>query len=131
MKEPKVKYRITIDRMAKEFKIFETVEEAVEFLRKTIEADGNHVFMAVKEKCDGTFTCQWMNWEGETPRMVSKTIGIGNKDELKAYAMWKRKEAEKADLERWEKIRKALIADRQAKNNQKIQKITKAIQWID
>lgn len=131
MKKPKVRYRVTIDKHAREFKVFDTVDEAVTFLRDMIETDGNHVFMAVKKKCDGTYICQWMNWENETPRMVSKSIGIGNQDELKAYANWLRKEEERIEIERWEKIKKALIADRQAKNNRKATKAEKAIKWID
>lgn len=131
MNKPNTLYRISINHHNKEYKIFETEEQAIEFARSMIEADGNHVFMHAKRGSNGLLVLRWMEWTNIEPCVISKTIGIANQKELKEYAQWCRKQKDIEFAKKWDKTRQNLI-----KLNEK-QKIThkkaqnNAICWID
>jgi len=107
MKEvPNPIYRITISKENKIFKTFSTIEEAVVFARKMMEADGKHVFMEVKTGSNGT-VIKWIDMGGETPKIVSKSVGIANSKEIEAI---EKENAEERWIEnfgkRWTALRK-------------------------
>ncbi len=126
MKEPKPIYRIAINHKAREYKTFETEEQAATFAREFVEADGNHIFLEAKRGCDGLLVLRWMEWVNEKPCVISKTIGIANTKELKAYE-------EYVKAQRWQETLKKIIenADKARKPSIKKEPITEIICWID
>lgn len=126
MEAPKPIYRIAINHKAREYKTFETEEQATSFARAWIEADGNHIFLEAKRGCDGLLVLRWMEWVNEKPCIISKIIGIANTKELKAYE-------EYVKAERWQKTVERIIknADKVKKIPIKKQQTTEIICWID
>jgi len=132
MEKPATKYRVAIDHMAREYKTFDTEEQAAAFAREMVEADGNHIFMSAKRGCDGKLVLRWMEWANAEPRMVSKTIGVANKEELEAYAKWCAEERKKEFAKKWDATRKAILEKAEQERKAKAaQKKTKAVCWID
>ena len=130
MTEPKTLYRVAIDHMAREYKVFNSEEEAVKFAKSMMEADGNHIFMNSKRGCDGKLTLRWIDLTEVEPRIVSKVIGIANADELRAYARWCYEQEKAKQMQRWEDTRKAFLEQvekaKRAKHNKPM-----AVCWID
>ena len=126
MEAPKPIYRIAINHKAREYKTFETEEQATSFARAWIEADGNHIFLEAKRGCDGLLVLRWMEWVNEKPCIISKTIGIANTKELKAYE-------EYVKAERWQKTVERIIknADKVKKIPIEKQQTTEIICWVD
>ena len=126
MEAPKPIYRIAINHKAREYKTFETEEQATSFARAWIEADGNHIFLEAKRGCDGLLVLRWMEWTNEKPCIISKTIGIANTKELKAYE-------EYVKAQRWQKTVERIIknADKVKKTPIKKQQMTEIICWVD
>ena len=130
MEEPKIRYRVAINHKERQYKVFDTEEQAVEFARKMVEADGNHVFMSAKRGCDGLLVLRWMEWADAEPRIVSKIIGVGNKEELKAYRAWRAEQQKIELMKKWEETRLAFYANVKKANEAK-KKQPKAIKWVD
>lgn len=103
MEKPNPIYRVAIDYKARDYRTFETEEQAVAFAHELIEADGNHIFMSEKRGYDGKLVLQWMEWINEKPTIVSKTIGIANTKEIEAYNKWEAEERKKQWLGEWKK----------------------------
>ncbi len=132
MEKPATKYRVAIDHMAREYKIFDTEEQAAAFAREMMEADGNHIFMSAERGCDDKLVLRWREGADTEPRMGSKIIGIANKEELEAYAKWCAEERKKEFAKKWEATRKAILEKAEQERKAKAtQKKTQAICWID
>jgi len=99
-------YRITISKENRIYKNFNTVEEAVTFAREMMEADGKHLFMDVKTGCKGT-NIRWMDMTNNTPKVVSKAVGIANAREIETIKKDNARERWEADFgKRWTALRK-------------------------
>lgn len=130
MTEPKTLYRVTIDHMAREYKVFNSEEEAVNFAKSMMEADGKHIFMSSKRGCDNKLVLRWVDLTETEPQIVSKIIGIANADELRAYAKWCHEQEKIKQMQKWENTRKTLLEQIEKAKKIKCNK-TMAVCWID
>ena len=88
-KRPAPIYRVTICKNPKTFKTFIEYDEAVQFCRELMEADGNKFYCG--ETTPGSGTLKWLDWTEEMPKFVTKTIGIENRAELDKWEIEERK----------------------------------------
>lgn len=98
MEEPIMIYRITISNKGKNYKIFNTVEEAVTYLHNWVESDGNHLFVEETKNGYDLPTLKWLEWADNKPRFITKSVTVGNPEEWRAYKTWQRTEREKARM---------------------------------
>lgn len=131
MNKPIAKYRVTINQKEREYKVFTSEQEAVNFAREMIEADGNHVFMGGQRSCSGNVVLRWMEWVDVKPKVITKSVSLANKDEFNAYDRWRAKQREIEEAKKWETVRKKFLAEIAKDEIKKTKAKTQAVTWID
>ena len=134
MKEPTPKYTFYRNYELRDFVVISGKEKAIEYARKFIEADGNHVLMKIVDN-KKNIKLQWMEWKDEAPTVITKTLGIANKADFVKYENWLKKEQAKAEAERIKAIRAKAKADNEKMlaemKAERLAKQAMAITWID
>ena len=103
MKEPTPKYTFYRNYELRDFVVISGKEKAIEYARKFIEADGNHVLMKIVDN-KKNIKLQWMEWKDEAPTVITKTLGIANKADFVKYENWLKKEQAKAEQANAEQV---------------------------